>query len=91
MRIDNDVASEWPQIRNYPEYNNMVMVPYYPPKMNEWCHNRLRSKEGKDLLAKFFTYNPESRITALEAFHHRWFTFEEPRPTLKYVPNPSIS
>ena len=30
------------------------------------------SKEAKDLIAKMLTYDPNERISALEAFHHPW-------------------
>lgn len=37
------------------------------------------TEQGRDLIKKFLTYNPDTRITAAEALNHPWFE-EEPLP-----------
>lgn len=54
----------------------------YQNHLAEWCHSRIRSKEGFDLLRQLFAYDPDNRLTAREALQHKWFK-EEPRPTAK--------
>jgi len=71
---------DWPGLTQYPEYQNMQGLEHYQPKLTEWCNTRFRNKEATDLLRQLFTYNPETRLTAKSAFHHKWFS-EDPKPT----------
>jgi cyclin-dependent kinase 8/11 len=54
----------------------------YKDRLEEWCKNRIRSKEGYELMRILFAYDPEQRLTAREALDHKWFQ-EEPIPTQK--------
>lgn len=57
----------------------------YTNHLQEWCHIRIRSHQGYDLLCRLFAYDPNIRLTAKEALQHKWF-HEDPKPTWKYVP-----
>lgn len=57
----------------------------YPDRLQDWCHQRIRSKEGYELLKRLFAYDPDKRLTAREAMEHPWFK-EDPKPTRKLVP-----
>ncbi|KAI0315157.1 kinase-like domain-containing protein [Amylostereum chailletii] len=78
--LGTPVESEWPGIRDMPEYNNARRLDAYPNRLYEWCRQRIASNAGYDLLRLLFTYDPDRRLTAKEALTHKWF-FEDPRPT----------
>ncbi|PCH43934.1 kinase-like protein [Wolfiporia cocos MD-104 SS10] len=71
---------EWPGVKDLPEYQNMKRLDVYQNRLSDWCHSRIRSKEGFDLLRQLFAYDPDSRLTAKEALQHKWFQ-EDPKPT----------
>lgn len=54
----------------------------YTNRLQEWCHSRIRSPQGYDLLRQLFAYDPDNRLTAKEALQHKWF-HEDPKPTWK--------
>ncbi|EMD33720.1 hypothetical protein CERSUDRAFT_117800 [Gelatoporia subvermispora B] len=70
---------EWPGLKDLPEYQNMKRLDYYENHLLEWCKSRLRPQQGVDLLQKLFIYDPDRRLTALDALRHPWFQ-EDPIP-----------
>ncbi|EGN94969.1 hypothetical protein SERLA73DRAFT_113692 [Serpula lacrymans var. lacrymans S7.3] len=71
---------DWPGVRDMPEYQNMKRLDPYQNRLAEWCHSRIRSPQGYELLRQLFAYDPDNRLTAKEAIQHKWFQ-EEPKPT----------
>ncbi|KAH9924859.1 kinase-like protein [Fomitopsis serialis] len=72
---------DWPGLKDLPEYQSLKRLDVYRSRLNEWCHSRINSKEGFELLCQLFEYDPDKRLTAKEALQHKWFQ-EEPKPTL---------
>ncbi|KAF8638096.1 hypothetical protein AX17_002457 [Amanita inopinata Kibby_2008] len=72
--------NDWPNLIYMSEYQNMKRLDHYPNRLHDWCQSRLRAPLAYDLLRQLFAYNPDKRLTAREALHHRWFT-EDPKPT----------
>ncbi|KAF4619304.1 hypothetical protein D9613_004749 [Agrocybe pediades] len=68
---------DWPGVVTMPEFYNMSRLDYFPDQLTQWCIQRVRKDalaDVNDLLAKLFTYDPESRLTANDALHHHhWF------------------
>ncbi|KAF4619873.1 hypothetical protein D9613_004742 [Agrocybe pediades] len=67
---------DWPGVVTMPEYYNMSRLDHFPDQLTQWCIQRVRKDalaDVNDLLAKLFTYDPESRLTAKDALHHHWF------------------
>jgi len=75
---------DWPGVVDMPEYQNMKRLDPFSNRLFDWCQSRIRTPGGYDLLRQLFAYDPDSRLTAKEALHHKWF-HEEPKPTWKYV------
>lgn len=67
-----------------PEYQNMKRLDHFANRLSDWCQSRIRSPQGYDLLRQLFIYDPEHRLSAKDALHHKWFQ-EEPKPTWKCV------
>ncbi|KAM6496363.1 CMGC/CDK/CDK8 protein kinase [Amanita muscaria] len=72
--------NDWSNLVYMSEYQSMKRLDYYPNRLHEWCQTRLRSQLAYDLLKLLFVYNPDKRLTAREALHHKWFS-EDPKPT----------
>lgn len=64
--------------------HRFTLLSRYKDRLADWCQQRIRSKDGYDLLRCMFAYDPEKRLDALEALDHKWFK-EEPIPSQKYV------
>ncbi|TDL30041.1 kinase-like protein [Rickenella mellea] len=73
-------VSEWPGLKNMPEYQNMKRLDRFKDRLFDWCQQKLKSRDGYDFLRKLFSYDPDKRLTAREALDQKWFQ-EEPRPT----------
>ncbi|KAJ3568464.1 hypothetical protein NP233_g5702 [Leucocoprinus birnbaumii] len=71
---------DWPGVVDMPEYHNMKRLDPFTNRLQEWCHSRIRSHLGFDLLRQLFAYDPDNRLTAKEALQHKWF-YEDPKPT----------
>ncbi|KAF6748981.1 CMGC/CDK/CDK8 protein kinase [Ephemerocybe angulata] len=71
---------DWAGIVDMPEYPSMKKLDHFTNHLQDWCHSRVRSPHGFDLLRKLFAYDPDHRLTAEEAIHHKWFN-EDPLPT----------
>ncbi|KAJ4487896.1 kinase-like protein [Lentinula aciculospora] len=71
---------DWPSIVHLPEYPSLKRLDPYPNRLFDWCHSRLRSQAGYDLLRLLFMYDPDRRLSAREALGHAWFR-EDPLPT----------
>lgn len=71
---------DWPAIVEMPEYQNMKRLDHFRGQLQEWCQPRVRSPAGYDLLRQLFMYDPDQRLTAQDALHHKWF-HEDPIPT----------
>ncbi|KAF9441013.1 CMGC/CDK/CDK8 protein kinase [Macrolepiota fuliginosa MF-IS2] len=71
---------DWPGVIDMPEYHNMKRLDPYTNRLQEWCHSRIRSHFGYELLRQLFAYDPDNRLTAREALQHKWF-HEDPKPT----------
>ncbi|KAJ3683830.1 hypothetical protein LUZ60_014057 [Juncus effusus] len=78
-------ASQWPDLTYLPDYVEYQHVPAQPFR----TLFPMASDDALDLLAKMFTYDPKSRITAQQALEHRYFT-SVPAPTKpSLLPRPS--
>ncbi|KAJ3530878.1 hypothetical protein NMY22_g8390 [Coprinellus aureogranulatus] len=74
---------DWPGIVDMPEYQNLKRLDHYNPCLERWCQSRLggsKAHQAYDLLRKLFIYDPDHRLTAEQAIHHKWF-HEDPLPT----------
>ncbi|KAJ7470264.1 CMGC/CDK/CDK8 protein kinase [Mycena latifolia] len=71
---------DWPGVKDMVEYQNMKRLDPYSNRLQEWCHSRVRSQSGYDLLRQLFAYDPDNRLNAKEALQHKWF-HEDPYPT----------
>ncbi|TFK96724.1 kinase-like protein [Pterulicium gracile] len=72
---------EWPGMVHMPEYNSMKSIDQSQQnRLKEWCHSRIRSQQGYDLLRLLFIYDPDKRLSAEDAIKHGWF-YEDPKPT----------
>ncbi|KAJ7702294.1 kinase-like domain-containing protein [Mycena rosella] len=76
---------DWPGVKDMVEYQNMKRLDPYSNRLHDWCHTRVRSQNGYDLLRQLFAYDPDNRLSAKEALQHKWF-HEDPYPTWKWVP-----
>ncbi|KAJ8519657.1 hypothetical protein ONZ45_g3417 [Pleurotus djamor] len=72
--------SDWKDMVHMPEYANMKRLDQYKGHLSEWSMSRLRSRNGHELLAELFQYDPDKRLTARAALDHAWFA-EDPKPT----------
>lgn len=77
-RLDPCVYVSFP---DFSETDDCVYI-RYTNRLQEWCHSRIRSHLGYDLLRQLFSYDPDNRLTAKEALQHKWF-YEDPKPTWK--------
>ncbi|SCU88264.1 LAFA_0E11650g1_1 [Lachancea sp. 'fantastica'] len=69
----------WPDIYKYPEYEQLSNFPRYRDNLPVWYHSAGgRNKEALDLLYLLLQYDPISRIDAVDALEHPYFTSEEP-------------
>ncbi|KAF9480161.1 kinase-like protein [Pholiota conissans] len=71
---------DWPGLVDMPEYQSMKRLDHFNNQLPGWCSSRIRGQSGQDLIRQLFIYDPEKRLTAKEALHHKWFQ-EEPKPT----------
>ncbi|KAG2013013.1 CMGC/MAPK protein kinase [Coprinopsis cinerea AmutBmut pab1-1] len=71
---------DWPGVVDMPEYRNMKLLDHFSNRLSDWCHSRIRSPQGYDLLRQLFAYDPDNRLTADQAVQHKWF-HEDPLPT----------
>jgi cyclin-dependent kinase 8/11 len=69
----------WPGVIDMPEYQNMQRLDPFSNRLSDWCQSRIRSSQGYELLRQLFAYDPDQRLTAREALHHKWFE-EDPKP-----------
>ncbi|CEP61965.1 cyclin-dependent serine/threonine protein kinase SSN3 LALA0_S04e04654g [Lachancea lanzarotensis] len=69
----------WPDIYKYPEYEQLSNFPRYRDNLPVWYHSAGgRNKEALDLLYLLLQYDPISRIDAVDALEHPYFTSEDP-------------
>ncbi|KAH6914551.1 CMGC/CDK/CDK8 protein kinase, partial [Coprinopsis sp. MPI-PUGE-AT-0042] len=71
---------DWPGVVDMPEYQSMKRLDQFTSRLTDWCQSRIRSLQGYDLLRQLFAYDPDNRLTADQAVHHKWF-HEDPLPT----------
>ncbi|SCV03253.1 LAME_0H08944g1_1 [Lachancea meyersii CBS 8951] len=69
----------WPDIYKYPECEQLAKFPRYRDNLPVWYHSAGgRNKEALDLLYLLLRYDPISRIDAVDALEHPYFTNEDP-------------
>ncbi|KAM3162859.1 Protein kinase domain-containing protein [Lachancea thermotolerans] len=69
----------WPNIFKYSEYEQLSKFPRYRDNLPVWYHSAGgRNKEALDLLYQLLRYDPVTRIDAVDALEHPFFTNEDP-------------
>ena len=71
---------EWPQVASLPLYNNLFLNTNQERKVTSTfkTEDDLNGSSA-DLLDKLFVYNPEHRLSAVDALHH-WTYLTDPLP-----------
>ncbi|KAI9716730.1 MAG: cyclin-dependent protein kinase [Chrysothrix sp. TS-e1954] len=85
---------DWPLLSSHPDYSQIAQMhlpssrPTQASGLERWYHETLKAfrypqddspgPEGFDLLSKLLAYNPERRLTAVQALKHPYFTASEP-------------
>lgn len=65
----------WKNLHKYPEYEYLAKFPKYRENLAAWYHSTGgREKQGLDLLRKLLNYDPITRIDAIAALDHGYFT-----------------
>lgn len=65
----------WPNINKYPEYDQLSKFQKCRDSLPIWYHSAGgRDKHALDLLYQLFKYDPTSRIDAMNALDHDYFT-----------------
>ncbi|ODV92613.1 hypothetical protein CANCADRAFT_147630 [Tortispora caseinolytica NRRL Y-17796] len=66
---------EWPEVAQFPEFQAMQTLKTYRSNLDGWYRKAGGTNmRGYQLLAALLKYNPDQRITALDALNHRYFT-----------------
>jgi cyclin-dependent kinase 8/11 len=72
---DIDIGDKWPSLQVHPEYTHLTSFKQYSNNLKKWyMDNNGKSQLGFDLLSKLFEYDPNKRITAMDALHHEYFS-----------------
>jgi len=70
-------GDKWPSLPLHPEYTHLTSFKQYSNNLKKWyLENNGKSTLGFDLLSKLFEYDPNKRITAMDALQHDFF-YEE--------------
>lgn len=65
----------WKNLHKYPEYDNLAKFPKYRENLAAWYHSTGgRDSQGLDLLRRLLNYDPITRIDAIIALDHSYFT-----------------
>src|SRR5271170_7373946 len=73
----NVSGDKWPNLPLHPEYTHLTSFKQYSNNLKKWyLENNGKSTLGFDLLSKLFEYDPNKRITAMDALQHDFF-YEE--------------
>lgn len=69
----------WPNIGSYPEYPQLSKMPRYRDNLTTWYQTTGgKDKDALDLLYQLLQYDPISRIDAIDALDHTYFTNGDP-------------
>jgi cyclin-dependent kinase 8/11 len=67
-------GDKWPILNLHPEYTHLTSFKQYTNNLKKWYNeNNGKSALGFDLLLKLFEYDPNKRITAMDALQHDYF------------------
>lgn len=83
-RLGTPTYETWPSLSELPEGQSSNHWPSFPRPADVFGDlNPQLDMEGKDLLSRMLTYDPEKRISSLEALQHPWFA--DIRPSNDFV------
>ncbi|AGO13629.1 AaceriAGL249Cp [[Ashbya] aceris (nom. inval.)] len=69
----------WPNIHKYPEYEQLSKFSKYRDNLSVWYHSSGgRDKAALSLLYSLLKYDPITRIDAIDALEHEYFTNNDP-------------
>ncbi|CCD25125.1 cyclin-dependent serine/threonine protein kinase SSN3 NDAI_0E03080 [Naumovozyma dairenensis CBS 421] len=73
--LGSPTLKTWPNINKYPEYDQLMKFQRYKDNLPTWYHSTGgRDKSALDLLYQLLRYDPISRIDAVDALDHHYFT-----------------
>ncbi|SCU85117.1 LADA_0D05798g1_1 [Lachancea dasiensis] len=71
--------NSWPDIHKYPECEHLSKFPRYRDNLPVWYHSAGgRNKDALDLLYQLLRYDPITRVDAVDALEHSYFTNDAP-------------
>ncbi|SCU95336.1 LANO_0E10066g1_1 [Lachancea nothofagi CBS 11611] len=77
--LGSPTEKSWPDIYKYPECEQLSKFPRYRDNLPVWYHSAGgRNKEALELLYQLLRYDPITRIDAVDALEHPYFTNEAP-------------
>lgn len=77
--LGTPTQKSWSNIYKYPEYEQMAKFPKYRDNLPVWYHSSGgRDKAALNLLYQLFKYDPITRIDAIDALDHEYFTNGNP-------------
>lgn len=82
--LGTPARDRWRKIDTMPEFPLWVSIKRSEPapkSLYGWYTSRTQYTSGYDLFDKLLQYDPERRISAVDALNHNWF-HEEPLPTM---------
>lgn len=73
--LGTPTTKNWPHIQKYPEYDQLDKFSKYRDNLSAWYHSAGgRDKNALDLLYQLLKYDPITRIDAITALDHDYFT-----------------
>ncbi|AMD22575.1 HHL195Wp [Eremothecium sinecaudum] len=77
--LGTPTQQNWPNIHKYPEYEQLAKFSKYRDNLAVWYQSSGgRDKSALDLLYRLLKYDPITRIDAIHALEHEYFTNNDP-------------